>query len=396
FLMNMKTFVIITHVRLVLVFLFYGVGTIVQAQDKNPLANEKYDGPYLFYKSDSVKILSVQFGNNEIFLLEDSFPAHKLESRKIKVKPNASMPAFQVKLFKYDTDSTYLPTPGKIFLVSDIEGNLKDFVDILKVAGVINKKYEWTFGANYLVINGDLFDRGNDVAAFLWLCYKLDGESRLSGGKVLINLGNHDIMNLRGNTNYVIDKYLYLAHALGVNYKTFYDQNTELGRWLRTKNTITVIDSTAFVHAGLSYELTFANADFELINNSVRENIDIPDSLMENLPKYLFGNFGPFWYRGLVFNNLKFRPISEEKLNKVLDYFKVKRIIVGHSIVPEIVGLHSGKVIAVDVNHYENRENKRARGLLITNGKYYTVNDDGNINELKIVDGFNQKITEQY
>ena len=36
----------------------------------------------------------------------------------------------------------------------------------------MDEKYQWIFGKGHLVICGDLFDRGNDVAAELWLIYK--------------------------------------------------------------------------------------------------------------------------------------------------------------------------------------------------------------------------------
>ena len=57
----------------------------------------------------------------------------------------------------------------------------------------------WTFGKGHLVICGDLFDRGNDVTAELWLLYKLEEEAKEKGGYVHTILGNHEIMNLSGD-----------------------------------------------------------------------------------------------------------------------------------------------------------------------------------------------------
>jgi hypothetical protein len=78
-----------------------------------------------------------------------------------------------------------------------------------------------------------------------------------------------------------------------------------------------------------------------------------------------------------------------------MDYFKVKHIIVGHSIVQEIVGLHDGRVIAADVDHPENRKAGKSRALLITKNRFYTINDKGQIKDLPVVKGFNQIINEQ-
>ncbi len=382
-------------VKVLFSFFVLSTNFLLTAQESDLFKGEKNDGPYLFYQGNTVKIVNANYGFNHLYFDIDSFDIKKLEKRKIKVKPNSSLPAFHFNLFKFKADSAVHASAEKLLLVSDIEGNLEDFVRILITAGVINKKYEWTFGSNQLFINGDLFDRGNDVTAFLWLVYKLDGESKLAGGKVLVNLGNHDEMNLRGFTGYVVAKYLYLAQGLGIEYKKLYDENTELGRWLRTKNCITLIDSNLFVHAGLSYELLIAKLNAEEINTVIRENLGKEDSLMGPLPKFLFGNLGPLWYRGLVFNYQKYNPITSERLNIVMDYFKVKHIIVGHSIVQEIVGLHDGRVIAADVDHPENRKAGKSRALLITKNRFYTINDKGQIKDLPVVKGFNQIINEQ-
>ena len=60
----------------------------------------------------------------------------------------------------------------------------------------------------------------------------------------------------------------------------------------------------------------------------------------------------------------------------------------GHTIVPEIVGLHGGKVIAVDVDHYENRKNGKSRALLIKNNRFYVVTDNGKTLDLPVLNGF--------
>lgn len=363
-------------------------------QEASELQFERNDGPYIFYKENHVEIVTVQYLYNEQKIKIDSFPKQLLADKKIKVIPNAPIRPFSFNLFSYIPEPSFCKMPEKLIVVSDIEGNLEDFAKILQVTGVINKKYQWTYGSNHLLINGDLFDRGTDVTAFLWLCYKLDRESALAGGKVHIILGNHDEMNLRGNTNYVMPKYLHFSSALGIEHKKLYDENTEIGRWLRTKSSILIIDSTLFVHGGLSISMLALKLNPEQINNYVRENLGKVDTLMEPVPKFIFGSYGPFWYRGLVVNNPRYRPATPEQLNMILDYFGVKRIVVGHSIVPEIIGLHNGKVIAADVEHHKNRKEKKSRALLITNNQFFTINDAGKINKMPVVNGFGESIDE--
>jgi len=50
---------------------------------------------------------------------------------------------------------------------------------------------------------------------------------------------------------------------------------------------------------------------------------------------------------------------------------------VGHTIFKDISTFYNGKVIAVNVDNKENRKKKRGRAVLIDNGVYYVVGDDG-------------------
>lgn len=82
---------------------------------------------------------------------------------------------------------------------------------------------------------GDFFDRGLNITECLWLIYKLEKEAEKQGGKVHFILGNHEMMNLKSELRYVRDKYHENADTLKLDYKKWYANNTELGRWLRTK-----------------------------------------------------------------------------------------------------------------------------------------------------------------
>ena len=74
------------------------------------------------------------------------------------------------------------------------------------------------------VICGDLFDRGTEVPATMWLLYKLEEEAKLKGGYVHTILGNHDIMNLAGNFKYVDQKYFLNAEKLNLSYADLYSE----------------------------------------------------------------------------------------------------------------------------------------------------------------------------
>lgn len=142
------------------------------------------------------------------------------------------------------------------------------------------------------------------------------------------------------------------------------------------------------MHGGIGIELLNLGLNAATINNAVREILGKDKTLMQGIPKLLWGDFGPFWYRGMVEADEKYNPISTNRIDDVLIQFGVKRIIVGHCIALEVTGLHGGRVIAVDVNHPENRKAKKSSALLILNGKMKTINDEGKINDLPILEDF--------
>ena len=93
--------------------------------------------------------------------------------------------------------------------------------------------------------------------------------------------------------------------------------------------------------------------------------------------KSLFGSEGPLWYRGLVVNSKKYPPIQPEDLDKVLDYYNAKRMIVGHSEVDDVEWRYDGRVIAVNVKHRKNYPLDKTAGLLIEKDNIYSVTYSG-------------------
>lgn len=324
------------------------------------------DGPYISYQNG--RGYSCTISNNVPMV--DSFPEEKKTQQEFEVHSSQGDHRFSLKLHSLDqyTPCQYT-SPGKLLVVSDIEGEFSSFVQLMKSCGVIDANYKWVFGDGHLVICGDLFDRGKDVAAYLWLLYKLDEEAIIAGGYVHVILGNHDIMNLSGDYRYVASKYSSAASLLQKNYKELYAKNTELGRWLRSKNIIEKIGNMLFLHAGVSPELNKRAWNLEAINNNCRKYYDqsrkvIPDSL-----QIFFSADGPFWYRGYFMG----KSTTDIDVNKTLAFYGCKQIVVGHTIVDSIKSMYNGKVIGVDVNHH----NGNHQALMIENGTCYILHSDG-------------------
>lgn len=339
------------------------------------------DGPYLFFQDSEISVYSVDAQNQIIHK-----NAIKTDSFRVIV-PNESEDEFWVTLQDMHTisSSTY-PASGKIFTVSDIEGNFEVFVSLLQSNRVIDKEFNWIFGDGYLVLVGDFVDRGEYVTQCLWLIYKLEQESKEAGGMVHFLLGNHELMNLKGRIDYAQNKYVAVGQKIsGIAdpeeaFRYLFSNNSVLGNWLRSKNTIEKIGNMVFVHAGLSPELLGEQLYIKCINDSMRIYLGLQNSeITTETGKLLFGRFGPFWFRGLVIDYKDYYTKTEEsKLDEILAYYNVETVIIGHTIRDSVVSTdYNGKVVRIDIHQPEERGTGKAEALLIEGNEFYRVNDLG-------------------
>jgi hypothetical protein len=234
--------------------------------------------------------------------------------------------------------------------------------------------YNWTFGKGHLVICGDLFDRGRDVVAELWLPNKLEDEARAAGGYVHTILGNHDIMNLSGDYRYVQQKYFDHAKSIGLEYTDLYNKDSELGKWLRSKNINEKIGENLCLHGGISPEILKIGWPIEKINDSCSPYYDLgmhPEKFMNpDLWSFFDGhNISPFWYRGYFLDPRASRGL----IDSTLAFYHCKKIIVGHDIIDNVACFYQCKVFGIDVNEHEGN----AQGLLIENDKFYKIDLTG-------------------
>lgn len=328
------------------------------------------DGPYLFYKGD--------------YLYSETISKGKVEKDSVDVQnpwPSIRVPVpgkpgnfFTVALkSSLENEPSEFKAVEKMMVLSDIEGTFEGIYELLRIGGVIDEKFRWTFGKGHLVICGDMFDRGDEVTACLWLMYKLEAEAKAKGGYVHVIMGNHEIMNLSEDIRYVHPKYLEAATLMGRTYMDLYTADTELGRWLRTKNIIEKIGDMLFLHAGISQAVNEEALPLKKINNRVRPLYDKDgfDSLMAKAKATTFFNdkTSPFWYRGYFVQP----RATEAQVDSTLQLFNCRHIIVGHTIVDSIQTLYNGKVIAIDVNrHTGNQE-----ALIVEKDSFYRLDIKG-------------------
>jgi hypothetical protein len=244
----------------------------------------------------------------------------------------------------------------------------------LKAASIVDDELHWSWGNGHLVIDGDVFDRGDGVTETLWLIYRLEQEARAAGGRVHFTLGNHEKMAIRGDNRYVHDKYLDgITKKFRIKHEDLYGPDMALGRWLRTKHTAVIINGVLFTHAGFIPELIDRGLTIERINAGVRAALDISSTELafSDEPKFFLSGKGPLWYRGLWEERKGTYPaLTEAGVAQILDHYGASHMVVGHTGVDEVSVYFGGLVYGIDVPF---EELPGLQGLLWEDGRFYRV-----------------------
>lgn len=132
------------------------------------------EGPYVFYKNDSILNVNYIKGNKKDGFYVDK-EEYSLTSETILTCD------FQIDSTSFDfalksdikIPKTEYNDGNPILAISDIEGGYKSFRDFLINNKVIDANLNWTFKKGHLVLVGDFVDRGWSVTQVLWFIYKL-------------------------------------------------------------------------------------------------------------------------------------------------------------------------------------------------------------------------------
>lgn len=347
-------------------------GTFDYSDNPKGLDLEK-EGPYVFFDSDSTLNVNYIRGNKtDGFFLDRS--EHRLED---PVSVSCYFPldetSFNVSLDPgIETPKSTYDDGEDILAISDIESGYKTFRDYLINNKVIDSNLEWTFGKGHLVLVGDFVDRGKSTTQVLWFIYKLEQEAKKNGGMVHFLIGNHELYNLQGKYESASFKYYGVSAILGKQHHNLYDDHSFIGRWMASKNTIELINGNLFTHGGLHPDLADHDVTIEDLNRINRDNyrnpyFPKPDKTVDQL--VLSKREGICWYRGYFEDDL-----TQEQVEKGIEKFNAKAIVVGHTPQWTVKSLYNRKVFAIDVKHpkdySQNWPKKRSEGLLIKDGQY--------------------------
>ena len=260
---------------------------------------------------------------------------------------------------KFSLDPTDYKRADSIYVVGDVHGRYDEMIELLKKSKVVDEDLNWLGGSSHIVFLGDLFDRGDDVTKVLWFIYSLEAKAALTGGKVHLVLGNHEIMTMTKDLRYLSRKERNIAIAHGMSYdQLFHPINSYLGAWLRSKVSILKIGQVVFAHGGvldigpISLE-EFNNKAYHFMKEPMYLDIikDSPDSTKYDAKRwyqmrdFFYYENGPYWYRGYV----KYDTLGPQ-LNSMLDKYKSKIHVVAHTPLESITQKYDGKLLTTDLN----------------------------------------------
>ncbi len=338
------------------------------------------EGPYAFYKNDSIISVNYLKGTKETGFYLDQKEHHIKESI-----PASCLFPLDSTYIKFNLKTNFISPPStynddnKVLAISDIESGYKTFRDFLIKNQVIDQQLNWKFGKGHLVLVGDFMDRGFSTTQVLWFIYKLEQEAKATGGHVHFIIGNHELKNMYGDYQAASLKYTFVASILGKSQANLYDQNSVLGRWLASKNVIESINGNLFAHGGLHPDIMKIDMTLDEINSFVRSSYykaPYPKPNEDENQLLLSSKDGICWYRGYFKEDL-----TQEEVEKPLAKFKANAIIVGHTLQSKVKSHYKGKVIGIDVMHpkdyHKNWPRKTSEGLLIHKEDYFRIFSDG-------------------
>jgi len=270
--------------------------------------------------------------------------------------------------YEINTQPHVLPPVNRIIVIGDVHGDWNILIESLKIAKLINNNNNWIGGDSVVVQVGDQIDRcryngiecsrkdatqpdeGNDWKILKYFT-ELHQQAQKVGGAVYSLLGNHELMNVKGDFRYV--SYMGLKEFDNL---TFFDDNgnkhlfnngEDARKWAFkpgnlisdflacTRQTSIIIGSNLFVHAGIlpniakKYSIKSLNQIMSLylfnkINNPEQYNDIINSSDYSPLWTRMFGNIGLNKYTEPT-------KLCSELLNPLNDIYKIDKIFVGHT-----------------------------------------------------------------
>lgn len=275
------------------------------------------------------------------------------------------------------------PAPQRIVAIGDLHGDYDAWRAIARASRLVDARGRWVGGNAILVQLGDVVDRGPDSLKIIRDLQLLQRQAPKARGRVIALIGNHEAMMMTGDLRYAHPgefaafvtkdskarrEQLYDANRAAIEagfrlrtpsmsaeaikaewikgvplgmieHQAAWRPEGELGKWAAANPAVVKLGDTLFVHGGLSS--AFANLTVEEINRKVAAALKAQDQAPTSIINH---PQGPLWYRGLIGrgdgDEATLAPVPagaaapltiEQEIDLVLNNYRVKRIVVGHT-----------------------------------------------------------------
>lgn len=231
------------------------------------------------------------------------------------------------------------PASVRVVAFGDVHGDYQATLDVLRLTQLVDNNLHWAGGDTIAVQVGDQLDRGDGERKILDLFERLQTEAAEAGGAFHPLLGNHEIMNVRGDLRYVTDGGFEAfadvdPAALGEHVDRI--EPSKRGRvaafWpggpyakaLSDHSVVLMVGDTVFVHGGVlpehvTYGLDRINSETQAWLRGERRE----------MPPVLDGEDAPVWSRH--YSN---GPDTDDcrMAREVLGQLGLQRMVVAHTV----------------------------------------------------------------
>ena len=161
-----------------------------------------------------------------------------------------------------------VPESTRVIAVGDVHGDVGVLVRTLLMAGLVDAQLQWSGGDATLVQLGDVLDRGDSERECWDLLQRLKSDAPKAGGRVVCMIGNHEAMNVLGDSRRVGVIHRKGETSFGPDREHAWRQGGPLAKELAECPVIAIIGDSVFVHGGLPLDIT--REGIERINKQMR------------------------------------------------------------------------------------------------------------------------------
>lgn len=290
--------------------------------------------------------------------------------------------------------SCRMQPPGRVVAIGDLHGNFEGWVQILRMADLLDRKGSWIGGDTTLVMTGDVVGRGGfPKRIYLWI-RRLMREAADAGGRFEFLLGNHEAMSMHHIHSYTtVEEYRDFAppseldqmalrstlvalpspggadiqrtsamfdmgrmqeEPLGwLEFRRAMAPTGMVGRWLVQRPTLFIVGKTLFVHGGLHPRYSVWKPE-ELNRRIQLEMMRYQPYFELDARSPALAEDGPHWYRIAM---RKSAAALKAELDETLGNWDIDRMVVGHTPTflidarspGQILSLGDGRLMCIDV-----------------------------------------------